>query len=67
MPGPSDTQVTADEAVAVRCWVLDRLREEGRFTDVQATLLVVAGADYHKALEMLDAGCSAELAVAILT
>ena len=47
-------------------WRMARLTESG-FTRFQAFLLSSAGADWHRAVRMLNAGCDPDHVVEILT
>ena len=47
-------------------WRCERLVELG-FSDHQAFLLSIGGADWHDAKRLLDAGCAADDVVNILT
>jgi hypothetical protein len=57
--GPTEKEI-------VDTWIEERFTSLG-FTALQATLLRIAGADWHLAEKYLDQGCSHEHAVTILT
>lgn len=57
-------EATPDEKVA--SYVEQRLERYG-FSREQAALLVEAGVDWHKAVDMLRAGCPPSMVVDILT
>lgn len=65
-PDPEPDLVVEVEIDPEHTWRCERLVEAG-FTDHQAFLLSIGGADWHRAARMLKSGCDADDVVEILT
>jgi hypothetical protein len=62
----AETNITPTEQELVERWRAEELERAGYPEDVAAELAMRADVDLHHAIELLDRGCSAELAAQIL-
>ena len=62
----AETNITPTEQEHVERWRAEELERAGYPEDVAAELAMRADVDLHHAIELLDRGCSAELAAQIL-
>ena len=68
MASAADTQVTTveSELVLVEQWRLEELRRAGYDAESAAVIAVSHEVDLHQAVELLERGCSVDLALQIL-
>jgi hypothetical protein len=66
MPTADTTTITATEQELVERWRAQELERAGYPEDVAAELAMRSDVDLHRATELLEKGCSPELAANIL-
>lgn len=66
MPNTAETEVRTTEREIVERWRAEELERAGYGSDAAAELAMRNDIDLHLAVELLQKGCSAELALAIL-